>query len=80
MNEGDQKCGSRIVPRVAAIGEKRPLAEGDEAWLVWEGKEITYLVRARADGRRSLVTLPRGEAPIEILGFDPILPTLFAHR
>jgi len=70
----------KTLPRVAALNDKRPLAPGDEAWLVWEGKSgNTFLVRAK-DQRRSLVTLARGDMPTEILGFDPILPTLFGHR
>jgi len=71
----------KSLPRVAAIGDK-PLADGEEAWLAWEGKDgVTWLVRSRrgTTERRTLVTLPRGDAKrIEIIGYDPILPTLFA--
>ena len=36
----------KTLPRVAAVGDK-PLTSGDEAWLVWEGKDgVTYLVRS----------------------------------
>jgi hypothetical protein len=71
----------KALPRVAALGEK-PLADGEEAWLVWEGKDgVTFLVRNQARTRRTLVTLPRGDAKrTEILGFDRILPTLFGTR
>jgi len=70
----------KTLPRVASLTDKRPLAAGDQAWLLWEGKNgNTYLVRA-GDGRRSLVTLQRGDAPIEIVSFDPILPALFRRR
>jgi hypothetical protein len=69
----------KTLPRVAALNDKRPLAPGDEAWLVWEGKNgNTFLVRAR--DRRTLVTLQRGDTPTEILSFDPILPILFGRR
>ena len=66
----------KALPRVTAVGE-RPMTGGDEAWLVWEGKDgATYLIRDR-NRTRSLLTL-RGEIKqTEIVGFDRILPTLF---
>jgi hypothetical protein len=71
----------KTLPRVAALGET-PLAAGEDAWLVWEGKDgVTFLVRSQQRQRRALITLPRTEVKrIEILGFDRILPTLFGHR
>ena len=34
----------KALPRVTAVGE-RPMTGGDEAWLVWEGKDgATYLI------------------------------------
>jgi hypothetical protein len=68
----------KTLARVAGLGDK-PLAEGDEAWLVWEGKDgVTFLVRSRDRARRALVTLPRAEVKrTEIVGFDRILPKLF---
>jgi hypothetical protein len=69
----------KALPRVAALGDK-PLADGEEAWLVWEGKEgVTFLVRNQ--DQKSLVTLPRSEVKrTEILGFDRILPRLFGSQ
>jgi hypothetical protein len=69
----------KALPRVAAVGE-RPMTGGDEAWLVWEGKDgATYLVRDRNQAR-SLLTL-RGEIKqTEIVGFDWIVPKLFGYR
>lgn len=62
-------------------------ASCQEAWLVWEGNEgVTYFVRSMeqaADGtttekHRSLITLSRKDAKrTEIIGYDPILRTLF---
>lgn len=71
----------KALPRVTALGET-PLAEGEDAWLVWEGKDgVTFLIRSNEGKRRALVTLRRAELKrIEILGFDHILPTLFGHR
>ena len=68
----------KSLPRVAAVGE-RPVAEGEEAWLVWEGKDgVTFLVASRDRDRRRLVTLARGDVKkTEIIGFDRILPVLF---
>jgi len=71
----------KTLPRVAALGEE-PLTKGDEAWLVWEGKEgVTFLVRSRERDRRALVTIQRAKVTrTEILGFDRIVPTLFRTR
>lgn len=72
----------KTLPRVAALGEKKPLGPGDEAWLVWEGKDgVTFLVRSAQEHRRSLRTLARTDVTeTEIVGFDRILPTLFGSR
>jgi hypothetical protein len=72
----------KTLPRVAALGQKTPLAAGDEAWLVWEGKDaVTFLVRSEGRHRRSLLTLSRTDVTeTEILGFDRILPTIFGGR
>jgi hypothetical protein len=72
----------KSLPRVAAIGET-PMpggADGDEAWLVWEGQEgMTFLTRSSA-GQRALLTLPKSEVTrTEIVGFDRIVPTLVAR-
>lgn len=71
----------KSLARVAALGEK-PLEPGDEAWLVWEGKEgTTFLVRNQERKRRALVTLPRELVKrTEIIGFDRILPMLFGKE
>jgi hypothetical protein len=71
----------KVLPRVTAVG-KQPLASGEVAWLVWEGKEgVTFLVRRPEPNRRSLVTVRRAEVEqTEILGFDRIIPTLFDTR
>jgi hypothetical protein len=70
-----------VLPRVAALGETA-LGAGDEAWLVWEGKDgVTFLVRHEERKRRTLLTLARSDVKrIEILGFDPIFPKLFGAR
>jgi hypothetical protein len=72
----------KTLPRVAALSEKKPLAAGDEAWLVWEGKDgVTFLVRSEERHRRSLLTLSRADVKeTEIVGFDRILPTIFGGR
>jgi hypothetical protein len=67
----------KVLPRVGGIADE-PLGEGDAAWLVWEGKEgVTFLVR-HVNRQRVLVTLPRADVKrMEIVGFDPMVPTLF---
>jgi hypothetical protein len=69
----------KSLPRVASLGD-RVLADGEEAWLVWEGKDgVTFLVRGPK--QKSLVTMPRSEVKrTEILGFDRILPRLFGTK
>lgn len=64
--------------RVAALGE-RQLSEGEEAWLVWEGKDgVTFLVRNQ--DRRALVTIARSDIKkTEIIGFDR-MSVLFGRR
>jgi hypothetical protein len=71
----------KALPRVTAIG-KTPLASGEEAWLVWEGRDgVSYLVRSQTPTRRALVTVPRAEAErTEIVGFDRIFPALFGSQ
>lgn len=69
------------LPRVRSIGATA-LADGQDAWLVWEGSEgVTFLVRDRARQERTLVTVPRADLKrTEIVAFDRIVPTLFAHQ
>jgi hypothetical protein len=71
----------KSLARVVSLGEES-LGEGEDAWLVWEGKEgVTFLVRNQERQRRALVTLPRGDVKkTEIIGFDRILPVLFGER
>jgi hypothetical protein len=68
----------KSLPRVAAIGDK-PLADGEESWLVWEGKDgVTFLLRSKDSKQRRLLTVSRGDVKrTEIMGFDRILPKLF---
>jgi hypothetical protein len=71
----------KSLPRIPAVGD-RTLADGEEAWLVWEGKDgVTFLLRSKDAKHRTLLTVPRGEIKrTEIVGFDRILPKLFgAH-
>jgi hypothetical protein len=71
------------LPRVASLGGETPLAEGQEAWLVWEGKDgATYLVRGPAPTRsRSLVTVPKaGVKRTEIVGYDPVIRRIFRNE
>jgi hypothetical protein len=74
----------KTLPRVADLGGVEQLKEGQEAWLVWEGKEgMTYLVRSSdAMGtNRRLVTLPQKEVKkTEIIRYDPILRCVFVGR
>jgi hypothetical protein len=70
----------KTLPRVTDLGGVEQLKDGQEAWLVWEGKDgVTWLVRG-GDGRR-LVTLPQKDVKkTVILRYDPILRCIFAGR
>jgi hypothetical protein len=71
----------KSLPRIPAVGD-RTLADGEEAWLVWEGKDgVTFLLRSKDAKHRTLLTVPRGEIKrTEIVGFDRILPKLFGAQ
>jgi len=64
------------MERTAAIG-KAPLAAGQKAWLLWEGKEwMTYLVQSGAG--RSLVAVPVKDIDrIEVNGNDSLFDVLY---
>lgn len=52
--------------------------EGQDAWLVWEGKEgVTFLVRSVQDDRKLVTLLREDVKEIEILGYDHIFQVLF---
>jgi hypothetical protein len=70
---------SQELPRVSPVGNDSTLAVGDRSWLVWETKEaLTYLVQANVDGKRSLISIPRKDAPIKIIAYENIFRVLFA--
>jgi hypothetical protein len=64
------------MERAAAIG-KTPLAAGQKAWLLWEGKEwMTYFVQSESG--RSLVSVPAKEIDrIEVRGSDSLFDVLY---
>jgi hypothetical protein len=66
----------KTLPRVAGIGNE-PLASGQTAWLAWEGKDhMTFLLRDNT--KRTLLTVDGAEIKrVEVIGADPIIPTLF---
>lgn len=67
------------LPRVAEMsGEK--VADGTRVWLVSDTKdELTYFVRDPNDGRM-LLTVPRKESRIKIIGYDDIFCELFGAQ
>jgi hypothetical protein len=71
----------KSLARVSLIGAD-PVTEGQQAWLVWEGKDgVTYLVRRSGGDTRSLLTLPRADIrKTEIIGYDRIVPTLVSDE
>lgn len=72
---------TQSLPRVASLDGEKPLLSGEEAWLVWEGKDaLTFLVRQGSGitAAKYLITLPRAEVKrIKVTGSDRILRTLF---
>ena len=71
----------KSLARVSLIGTE-PVKEGQQAWLVWEGKDgVTYLVHNSEGNTRSLLTVPRADAKkTEIIGYDRIVPTLVSDQ
>jgi hypothetical protein len=67
------------MPKVVNLGNLQDLEQGQEAWLVWDGKEwMTYLVRSK--DTRKLITIPRNDVKkLTILAYDPIRRLLFAE-
>ena len=66
----------KTLPRVAAVGDKA-MVDGEEAGLVWEGKDgVTFLVRRRTAGRGARDAPAVGDRTNEIVGFDRIVPVL----
>ena len=84
INYGILIAGNREMPRVAGLGGKEKLGEGQVAWLIWEGKEgITYLIKEGGNGsnRRTLITFSRKDIKkIQITQYDPILRILFGEQ
>jgi hypothetical protein len=64
----------KSLARVTSVGAER-VKEGQQAWLVWEGKDgVTYFQRNTEGNIRSLITVPRADAKqTEITGYDPIV-------
>jgi len=65
------------VPRVTSLNGKEPLAAGQAAWRIWEGKEGVVFLTA-AGRSRTLTTIDKKEIKkTEITGYDRILNVLF---
>jgi hypothetical protein len=69
----------KTMPKVANLGNLQDLEQGQEAWLVWDGKEwMTYLVRSK--DTRKLITIPRNDVKkLTIVAYDPIRRLLLAE-
>jgi hypothetical protein len=69
----------KVIAKVADFGGEEPLSAGQEAWLVWEGAEgVTFFVRGPGDTRMLLTVKKKDVQKIKIIGYEPILRTLFA--
>lgn len=66
------------LPELAELpGEARSL-DGQRAWLVWNSKDtLTYFLYGSPD-RRMLLTVPRKDVPVRIMGYDDIYCVLFS--
>jgi hypothetical protein len=71
----------KSLARVTSVGAER-VGEGQQAWLVWDGKDgVTYFRRNTVGDIRSLITVPRADAKqTEITGYDPIVSVLVPER
>jgi len=65
------------LPRVAEVsGEKLP--DGTRIWLVWDSKDVlTYFARDPGD-QRMLISVPRKDSKVKIVGYDDIFCELFS--
>jgi hypothetical protein len=65
------------LPRVAELSAVQKPPEGQHGWLVWDSKDtFTYLIRDGQD-QRTIVTVPRKDAAVRIVGYDDIFCVLF---
>src|SRR5271165_674833 len=67
------------LPGVAEIPGDAKAIDGQRAWLVWNSKEtLTYFLYGSPD-RRMLLTVPRKDAAVRIMGYDDIYCVLFSR-
>jgi hypothetical protein len=69
---------TQLLPRVTEISYGEKLPEGARIWLVWDSKDqLTYFaLDPKAPGM--LVTVPRKESKVRIIGYDDIFCELFS--
>lgn len=66
------------LPQVAELPSGTKSGDGQRAWLVWNSKEdLTYFVYGSED-HRLLLTIPRKDALVRIVGYDDIYCVLFS--
>jgi hypothetical protein len=66
------------LPRVENSSlQARP--PGERLWLAWDAKEARVYFALGADGRRAMISMPGGDARIDVVAFDPIFCIVFAH-
>ena len=71
----------KTMPKVANLGNLQDLEQGQEAWLVWDGKEwMTYLVRSKDTRKLDHHTPQRRQRNRTSSLTTPILRVLFAER
>jgi len=72
----------RRFAKVGSLGGQEPLKPGQEAWMIWQGKDwTTYLVRSREGGNAtsSLVSLPdKDRSRIQVACYDRVFRILYA--
>ena len=72
---------SQQLPRVSEISGDEKEQPGQQTWLVWESKEVlTYFVQEGARGKRAIISVPRKEAKIRVVGYDRIFRVLFGNQ
>lgn len=70
---------SQRLPRVSELPSGDKLAAGEQAWLVWETKEVMIYFTRGADDKRSLLILPKKDPKTTIVGYDRIFRLLFGR-
>ena len=70
---------SQQLPRISGLAEEQ-VETGQRNWLVWDNKEAVTYFSLDSANRREIVTVPRKDTRIGIVGYDDIFCVLFSEN